>query len=1317
MLFYVALSGRSQSRLRLAGLLWPDKSDSEARVNLRQSLHLLRRALPGVVEAARETVGLRDDLAREIDTLQFETEMSQGLAGDIAALEKAAERYRGEFLEGFYVDDAPEFEEWALVERERLRGLMIQALVALSDHFTARQAISRGLLYTNRLLTLEPWREASYRQLMRLLAWDGQVPAALAQYERCRQLLADELGVEPAAETTALWEQIRAGALPQLKAEPPAVGPPAVPAHIVQWGDAPTLTPLYGRGTEMAQLANWLLAEKSRLTAILGMGGQGKTALAATFARTHAAQFDALLWRTLVNAPSLSDVVRNWLEWLAPEAVEAVPPNLEGRLELLFVQLARRSCLLVLDNAESIMEGGRQAGEFRAGYEEYDYLLSRFAEGHHQSCLLLTSREMPRRLARWQNRGMPVHALNLAGLNKDAGRAVLREELVRGSGEELETVVRRYSGNPLALILVADMIADLYDGDIGAFLAGETTVFDDIQSVLAQQFSRLTSLEWHIMFWLAVEREATAMPALAKAIRLPHRPGDLPVAMRSLQRRSLIERRADGFTLQNVVMEFTTDFLVSAILNELVGGEPNYLALIPLMKAQSRTFIRRAQERLLLKPVAEQLAMRFGNMGAVAQVQQKLVTLSPAIRRESYAGGNLLNLALSLGATEPLDFSGTAVWQVYLRGKTMPPIDFSGADFSGSDFTDYGGKIQTLAFSPDGRQLAGSAGTGDVRLWDAASYQLLATFEGHKDFAGGLCFSPDGRFLLSGGGDGVARLWDAETGARLHTFPAHDNAIGAVVYAPGDAPGGEWVAGISYNRLSFWDPQSGETLLDLSFFGGYLNALAVSSDGRMIALGNQRAVLVWDTAATLAAGVGRQLFAFQEHEVLVQRLAFSPDGKWLAASGDRICLWDLADGQLRHTFNAPNNYLLGLAFHPAGELLAGGSSDAIHLWRVQTGEMVHAFAAHEQRILSLAYSPDGKTLASASEDHTVRLWDAGCRNMHVIHSYVNMVHTLDISPDGRYLACGTEDQQVRLYDYVSGRILAAWSRHNSIIWRVAFSPDGSRLATCSRDRHVLEWAIPGGETVHRLKSGDARIASLVYRPNGRLLAVGDTRGAVTLWDVAAGRPVQTLAHPESICALAFHPQGDRVAVVCFTQEIFVWEAATGRLLQRFAGHDNETWALAYSRDGRSLVSGSDDQTVRIWDAETGECAHTLTGHTGWVQTLAFNRAGTLLATGSQDGRVGLWDVTLLNRGERPHLLRFLEGHTARVTTVLFAPDDAALVSGSLDETMRFWDPATGQLRQTWAIPGPYAGMDITGATGLSPAQRRALALLGAVERP
>jgi WD40 repeat protein len=860
------------------------------------------------------------------------------------------------------------------------------------------------------------------------------------------------------------------------------------------------------------------------------------------------------------------------------------------------------------------------------------------------------------------------------------------------------------------------MIADLYDGDVGAFLAGETTVFDDIQSVLAQQFSRLTPLEWQIMFWLAVEREATPMPALAEAIRLPHRPGDLPVAMRSLQRRSLIERQANGFGLQNVVMEFTTAFLVGAIVDELVAGEPNFLAHIPLLKAQSRTFIRRAQERLLLKPVADQLSMRFGNEEAVALIRRQVAALSPAVRRQSYAGGNLLNLALKLGATEPLDFSGTAIWQVHLRGKTLPPINFSGADFSGADFTDYGGKIQTLAFSPDGKRLAGSAGTGEVRLWDAVSYQLLLTFEGHKDFAGGLCFSPDGRFLVSGGGDGVARLWDAATGTRLHTFPAHDNAIIAVVCAPHDAPGGEWVAGISYNRLSFWDPQSGEAVLDLAFPGGYLNALAVSRDGRMIALGNQRAVLVWDTAATLAAGAGRQLFAFQEHEVLVQRLAFSPDGKWLASSGDRICLWDLSDGRLQHTFSAPNSYLLGLAFHPAGEVLAGGSSDAVYLWRTQTGEMVHAFAAHEQRILSLAYSPDGKTLASASDDQTVRLWDAGCRNMHVIRGYVNMVHTLDISPDGRYLACGTEDQRVRLYDYDNGRILAAWARHNSMIWRVAFSPDGSRLATCSRDRHVLEWAIPGGEAVHRLKSGDARVASLTYSRDGRLLAVGDTRGAVTLWDVATGRPAQTLAHPETICALAFHPQGDRLAVVCFTQEIFVWEAATGRLLQRFAGHDNETWALAYSRDGRFLVSGSDDQTVQVWDMATGECAHTLTGHTGWVQTLAFNRAGDLLATGSQDGRVGLWDVTPLNRCEPPRLLRFLEGHTARVTAVLFAPDDATLISGSLDETMRFWDPATGELRRTWAIPGPYAGMDITGATGLSPAQRRSLKMLGAVER-
>ena len=1312
LLYYLALTPGAHSRHFLAGLLWSEMPDANARAALSRSLSDLRKRVEPFLEITAHHVAFNREAAYWLDAAFFERVVRAALADEKAAdalpdfrqLREAVALYRGDLLEGFYVPDALGFEEVVTIARERLHILAVQALERLVKHDVATGTFHRGMEDASRLLALEPTHEATHAQLMLLLARNGQRSAALSQYESCREILKTELGLTPSVETTTLYERIVNGEIGD--------GYQMVAAPVVNWGDAPTLMPLHGRAAEMAQLRRWIVAGDGRLVAILGMGGQGKTALAATFARSFASDFDVILWQTLLNAPPLTDVVQDWLERLAPERAAKIPQNLDGKLDLLFGGLRQHRCLLILDNVESVMQGGQQAGAFREGYEAYEQLLRRMGLGDHRSCLLLTSREKPMQFAHLERQKSPVFSLGLGGLETTAGRAILKEEHLEGSAAEMERLVRQYSGNPLALILIADTVQNLYGGRVADFLDTESTVFVDIQAVLDQQFGRLTQLEEQIVLWLAVEREPRDIPALTALIHLPHTQANLLVALRSLQRRSLVERRVSGFTLQNVLMEYATEYLVSAVVEELFQGQPRQLARLPLSNASAMVYIRHAQERLLLQPVAEQLLSRGGRAEAIGLLKRVLGSLTSGDRQHGYAAANILNLLLALGVNEPLDFSGAAVWQVYVRGKVLPPIDFSGADLSGSAFTDYGGYILKLAFSPDGSRLAGSAISGEVRVWDVTTRQPLLTLDGHEDFAGALCFSPDGHFLASGGGDGSACLWDAETGRRLRVFPAHDNAIRPVVYAPD----GSWVAGASFNRLSFWDPVSGERLFDRAFAEGYVEALAVSYDGQTLAFSNQLSVQFWDLPATLASGSERLLHAFPGEQKTIRRMAFSPDGRFVASCGDRVCIRDAGTGELLRDLPTPNGRIESMAFHPEGGLLAGGGANSIVLWALETGEVVRSFAAHEETVVSLAFAPDGEILVSSSEDHTVRLWDLGGQNLYTIQGYVNMIHGVDVSADGRFLACGSDDRKVRLWDFERGEVLAVLDGHQSRVHCALFSPDGGSVVASSRDRLVRVWAVPSGEEHYRLPTGRVPYHALAWAHDGRRLATGDREGAMAVWDAATGDRLRNFRHDSMVCAVAFHPNDRLVAAVCFDQKITVWDLESGRCVQTFQGHDNEVWALDYSRDGRFLVSGSDDCTVRFWDVATGEGSYVLAEHDGWIQALAFNKAGTVLLTGSQDRTVGVWDVSQLGRGRSPRLLRMLEGHRARVTDVCFTPDETTIVSSSLDETLRLWDAHTGKCREVWTIPGPYAGMDVRGATGLTEAQRRALASLGAIAR-
>ena len=209
LLVYLACQGRPLGRDELAELLWPERTQQQARMNLRVALYRLRAQIDPYLLISRQQLALNPNAVVDLDALQFERYLAAG------QLELATALYRSDFLDGFYLDGSPAFEQWALLERERLRTLAIAAYQQLSVQRAAAGDSDAAIASAQRLLQLDPLHEPTHRQLMRLLAQSGQRSAALAQYESCRQLLTAELEVPPDETTTALYEQIRAGELGQ----------------------------------------------------------------------------------------------------------------------------------------------------------------------------------------------------------------------------------------------------------------------------------------------------------------------------------------------------------------------------------------------------------------------------------------------------------------------------------------------------------------------------------------------------------------------------------------------------------------------------------------------------------------------------------------------------------------------------------------------------------------------------------------------------------------------------------------------------------------------------------------------------------------------------------------------------------------------------------------------------------------------------------------------------------------------------------------------------------------------------------------------
>lgn len=206
LLAFLVAEQRAVSRDYLAALFWPDAPQTAARGHLRRALHDLVSKIPGCLESDYHTVQIAASISRHTDIALLDSFRSKR---QLPTLEQATQMARGEFLEGTYLDDCPEFEMWLLAQRETYRNQVVSLLQTLLHHSTQAGRSNAAMEVAWQLLRLEPWCEATHRQLMTLLAQAGRHEAALRQFRLCRKILAEELDIEPSSETAALYQRIR----------------------------------------------------------------------------------------------------------------------------------------------------------------------------------------------------------------------------------------------------------------------------------------------------------------------------------------------------------------------------------------------------------------------------------------------------------------------------------------------------------------------------------------------------------------------------------------------------------------------------------------------------------------------------------------------------------------------------------------------------------------------------------------------------------------------------------------------------------------------------------------------------------------------------------------------------------------------------------------------------------------------------------------------------------------------------------------------------------------------------------------------------
>ncbi|KEP46264.1 putative vegetative incompatibility protein HET-E-1 [Rhizoctonia solani 123E] len=603
----------------------------------------------------------------------------------------------------------------------------------------------------------------------------------------------------------------------------------------------------------------------------------------------------------------------------------------------------------------------------------------------------------------------------------------------------------------------------------------------------------------------------------------------------------------------------------------------------------------------------------------------------------------------------------------------------------------YAGDIWSIAMSQDGKHIA-LGFNDDVLVVDSSGGQLiLGPLHGLSGLIETVMFSPDQTRVFACSSDYHSRTativgWDTGTGATAVgplQFDGRMNSTSITFW-----PDRTCVASCfdDYN-IFLWDAENRKMLRSLKT-QILVQTVAFSPDGIFIAAGLDQALQVWNSQT------GEATFGpLSTGEV--DRIAFSPDSSRIVhnqrSSGiDTVYVRDAQNGQLTHELNIGiKDITTRIKYSPDGRHIVSSHREIVMLWDAQSGNMVLGpLEGHTDEIDAVTFSPDGSRIISACTGGLVCTWGTQHRDLapSSISARSRGILSAMFSPDGQHFVSGTDDGSLYIRDSHTGAMTVGPIRaHTAGGIDVEFSKDN--VVSGFGDGVIIVCSAQSGEVLRSLTVAPGHeIGSIAFSPNGKFIATGsklDSSSEINLWDAQTGIRVLglfTFTDPdEFIPSVLFSPDSNRIAAHSWSEHcpIIVLDASDGRnLFGRLDGHTSFVCSASYSPDGALIASGSTDNTVIVWDAYTGsKLLGPLVGHSDRVDSVSFSPDSTRLISGSDDGTIRIWDVqtgaTLL---ELPH------GHEQVISSVAYSPDGTRILTLSWDKSVRIHDARSAEER-------------------------------------
>ncbi len=1266
--YLVLTAGIPHRREKLAGIFWPETSDENARKNLRQELWRIRKAI-SAQGSSEDDYFLADEL-----TLTFNRDGDYWL--DVAQIERPdtdlqslttnLALYQGELLPGFY-------EEWITIERERVQAIFEARMAQLLEQLITNERWVAVEEWGERWLAFSGAREPAYRALMLASGARGDMAKVASLYQRCTDELMEKLGVEPSAETRALYDGLLKGA----KAPRTQIQPSGTITFL--FTDIEGSTRLLEKLGDQYAVALSQHHEIMRAALRKWNGHEVDTqgdAFFVTFTRAiDAVQCAADAQRAFAThswTPGAQLRVRMGLHTGEPLIASTGYVGMDVHRAARIGDVGHGGQVLLSQTTRDLVVQDLPQGLSIRDLDDHRLKDMKYPAPIYQLVIDGLPAEFPPLKTKFTGTEAPtpgeppfkgLQYFDEGDSDLFFGRELLTAKLVQRLREtRFLSVVIGASGSGKSSLVRAGLLPALKKGD--PLLDGTKPPKD--------------STEWHIHILtptahpleaLATEltRESESVTATATLL------DDLTREPRSLSL-FLTRKYPKGHTL--LVMDqfeelFTLcrdEFEREAFIDNLLSAvtpENSHISLIVTLRADFYAHLSQYPE------LRELVARHQEYIGPMTPDELRRAMEEPARRGHWEFEPGLVDLILRDVGDEPgaLPLLSHALLETWKRR--------AGHMLTLKGYADAGGVHGAIAHTAE--SVYQNLSEEEQVIARNIFLRLTELGEGTEDTRRRASFDE----LMSQEGDAstIRNVLNTLADARLVTL-SEDMAEVAHEALIREWPTlREWLnqdrEGLRMHR------HLTESARDWELLGrdpGALYRGAHLAQARGWAALHPNALNAEDRAF-LNASLQQEQQEQREREEQQQR---ELEAAQKLAETERV----RAEEQAHSAAN-----LRKRSFYLSVALVIAMVSIGVAVWfTIQSRQQAISAGARElgtQAVLQRNNNFQVALLLGIEAFHTRDLpvtrgalfnsTESTPQLIRYLSGHSDAVRGVDFSPDGKTLAVGSYDNTIILWDMQTGqRIGEPLTRHTDDIYAVAFSPDGKTLASAGADNMIVLWDLEThtqiGEplTGHIVSVGPPGVGSVAFSPDGKILASGGYDKTVILWDVQTHRQIgePLKIHNDAVASVAFSPDGKTLASGSIDNTIILWDVETHRQTgEPLQGHSGRVFSVAFSPDGKTLASGSDDNTIILWDVETHQqIGERLQGHTNAIFSVAFHPNGRTLASGSDDLTIILWDVESHRQIGEP-----LRGHSGRVFNVAFSPDGKTLASGSWDSNVILWD--------------------------------------------